>query len=295
MGLSGDIAPAEVRPDASGLLEAAAGRGVTALDEAEAKALLASIGLSVPRGVRIATPGAYAAALTGLTPPFAIKALSSDPLHKSDLGAVALNLPDASAVADAMRGIAGRLDDAGKAAERFPGRGDGGAGDRDRHRRADRPAARPGGDAGRRRHLCRDPEGHEFPALPDHRSRCPPDDRRATHRADPEGRPRQAGRGYRGDRRRSHGAGRARGPVHPERPADRRIRPQSADRAAGRPDGGGCPLRAGRAEAPAGGDASQDFSGLFRPRADRRGGGVGQRHHRGQPVHPAAETDRLRR
>ena len=68
----------------------------------------------VPRGARFGVPGDAAQAVAGLTPPFALKALSETPLHKSDLGAVRLGLSDAADVADAAADIAARLTAAGE-------------------------------------------------------------------------------------------------------------------------------------------------------------------------------------
>lgn len=63
-----------------------------AVDEFSAKAILAELGIGVARGVRIETGGDIAAAISGLKPPFALKALSDDAIHKSEIGAVRLNL-----------------------------------------------------------------------------------------------------------------------------------------------------------------------------------------------------------
>ena len=85
----------------SQLFAAARAAGRTVLDEPAAKRALAAYGMAVPRGVALA-PGA-APALDGLSGPFAAKLVSPDASHKSDVGGVRLGLPDAQAVAAAVR------------------------------------------------------------------------------------------------------------------------------------------------------------------------------------------------
>ncbi len=75
-------------------------------DEAAAKSLLAEAGLPVPAGMRAATADEAVAAAETLGDPVAVKALGV--AHKSEAGAVKLNLRDADAVraaADAMAGL----------------------------------------------------------------------------------------------------------------------------------------------------------------------------------------------
>ncbi|MFC3642797.1 acetate--CoA ligase family protein, partial [Aquibium oceanicum] len=74
-------------------------------DEATAKAMLASAGLPVPEGRRVATPDEAVAAAVALGYPVAVKALGI--AHKSEAGAVRLNLCDAEAVGAAARAMAG--------------------------------------------------------------------------------------------------------------------------------------------------------------------------------------------
>jgi acetyl-CoA synthetase (ADP-forming) len=88
-------------PALSDLISAARAGGRLALDEAAAKRALASYGLAVPRGVKVA-PGARPA-LVDLEAPFAAKLISPDALHKSDVGGVRLGLADATAAAQAVR------------------------------------------------------------------------------------------------------------------------------------------------------------------------------------------------
>lgn len=101
--------PADPVPEA---LNAARMRGAAALDEHAAKAVLADLGLTVPRGARLSpdcTAADVASAVGGLTPPLALKALADAALHKSDLGAVQLGLRDAAAVARALADVRARM------------------------------------------------------------------------------------------------------------------------------------------------------------------------------------------
>ena len=90
----------EVRPAL--LLPPAPGDGPRRLDEPEAKALLASVGIEVPAGEVVDADGAAeAAARIGF--PVVVKAVGLD--HKSDVGGVAVNLTNREAVAEAARRI----------------------------------------------------------------------------------------------------------------------------------------------------------------------------------------------
>lgn len=89
------------------LLETARAEGQGALDEAAGKALLAAYGISVPGSAVAVDPEAAARACAALRPPFAVKVLSSQALHKSDLGGLMLGLGDAEAVRAAAEEIRG--------------------------------------------------------------------------------------------------------------------------------------------------------------------------------------------
>jgi acetyl-CoA synthetase (ADP-forming) len=93
----------EQRPQelARRLIGAARREGRTALDEAAAKQVLAAYGIGVPRSLRLPVGGQMPAALDALSPPYVLKIMSPDVLHKSDAGGVRLGLPDASAVSAA--------------------------------------------------------------------------------------------------------------------------------------------------------------------------------------------------
>jgi acyl-CoA synthetase (NDP forming) len=78
--------------------------------EAEAlENLLAAAGVPPPRSARAATPEDAAAAAAKIGFPVAAKILSAQPLHKTELGGVALGLADAEAVRAACAAMADRL------------------------------------------------------------------------------------------------------------------------------------------------------------------------------------------
>ncbi|MBL8583008.1 MAG: acetate--CoA ligase family protein, partial [Rhizobiaceae bacterium] len=77
--------------------------GLTSPDEASAKALLAAAGLPVPEGLRAASVQEAVAAAEKLGFPVALKALGI--AHKSEAGAVRLNLRDIAAVREAAKAL----------------------------------------------------------------------------------------------------------------------------------------------------------------------------------------------
>lgn len=80
-----------------------------ALGEFETKAVLESYGISVNRG-SVAKDAEQAVSIcAGLTFPVVVKVVSSDIVHKSDIGGVILDLPDAAAVGDAVRSMQARV------------------------------------------------------------------------------------------------------------------------------------------------------------------------------------------
>ncbi|NTG50960.1 acetate--CoA ligase family protein [Agrobacterium rhizogenes] len=113
-GISETIAAAEVAsrigaawraPPPLPLLDAAlAGGEIETLNEAVAKAELAAFGLTVPVGATAASPGEAAEQAERLGFPVALKALGVE--HKSEAGAVVLNLRDMEAVRNAAHGMA---------------------------------------------------------------------------------------------------------------------------------------------------------------------------------------------
>jgi acyl-CoA synthetase (NDP forming) len=104
--LRATIAPAPARPD--GLPDGfplPAGQAT----EGEVKQALAAYGIRTAREAIAATPEAAAEVATGIGFPVVLKAVSRQIIHKSDLGAVALRLPDAGAVREAARAMQARL------------------------------------------------------------------------------------------------------------------------------------------------------------------------------------------
>lgn len=90
--------------------------GRTALDEAAGKALLGEFDIRVPKSAVVTGPDDVEK-LRGLIPPFAVKVVSREILHKSDAGGVTLNVADASGVARAIAVMAKKPDIATKKVE----------------------------------------------------------------------------------------------------------------------------------------------------------------------------------
>ena len=101
----------------SEVIARARAQGRTALDEAAGKALLSSFGIRVPHSRVIAPGDAHAPKLDDLKPPFVVKVVSRDILHKSDVGGVTLNVANAAGVATAIAAMAAKPGIAGKAVE----------------------------------------------------------------------------------------------------------------------------------------------------------------------------------
>lgn len=90
----------------------------TALDESASKATLAARGLPVPQG-EVCREEAVAEAAARIGYPVVIKALVPDLAHKSDAGAVAVNVAGAVAARSAVTGMRERLAHQGLHAERW--------------------------------------------------------------------------------------------------------------------------------------------------------------------------------
>lgn len=73
-----------------------------ALDELAGKRLLAAYGVAVPKSVIVPGAAEVAPAFMKLRPPLVVKVMSPDILHKSDAGAVKVNLKSATEVEDAI-------------------------------------------------------------------------------------------------------------------------------------------------------------------------------------------------
>ena len=104
--------PVEFAPrteEAGRVIEAALAAGADRLSEAESKAILSAYGVPVvpTRIAGDAEAAARGAAEIGF--PVALKILSPDVVHKSDVGGVSLDLPSTAAVLDAARAMVERL------------------------------------------------------------------------------------------------------------------------------------------------------------------------------------------
>lgn len=100
---------------ATALLDAAQARGGGWLDPDEVAQLLGIYGIRCPRAVVARSPKAAQAAAESLGFPVAVKLVSEQLTHKSDLGGVRLGLDSGAAVYDAHAGMQRRLADAGLA------------------------------------------------------------------------------------------------------------------------------------------------------------------------------------
>ena len=92
--------------DASALIAQARRERRTSLDEASGKRLLAHFGVAVPKSIVVQPADPLEARLAGLTPPFVVKVMSPQILHKSDVGGVRVRLQtvaEVSAAIEAMR------------------------------------------------------------------------------------------------------------------------------------------------------------------------------------------------
>lgn len=85
-------------------------RGAKVHDEWESKQLLAAYGVMLPEAALVASPDDAVAVAGDLGYPVAVKAISVDMVHKTEHGAVALNLIDAASVRAAAENMA-RLSD----------------------------------------------------------------------------------------------------------------------------------------------------------------------------------------
>ncbi len=88
------------------LIAAARKAGRASLDELSGKRLLAGFAVSVPKSVMVADAGAATAAIANLTPPFVVKVMSPDILHKSDAGCVKIGLQNSDQVEQAISAMA---------------------------------------------------------------------------------------------------------------------------------------------------------------------------------------------
>ncbi|MFT6581526.1 MAG: acetyl-CoA synthetase (ADP-forming) [Alphaproteobacteria bacterium] len=95
--------------DIAAVIASARNASRATLDEFTGKQILATYGVSVPKGLVVSDETDLETALADLTPPFAVKAVSADIIHKSDVGAVVIGLGDTKAVSDAITDMGARL------------------------------------------------------------------------------------------------------------------------------------------------------------------------------------------
>ena len=88
------------------VIAGARAQGRKALDELAGKKLLASFGVTVPKSVIVQDAMSAAAAIARLKPPFALKIMSPDILHKSDAGGVKIGLKNGAEVEQAIKAMA---------------------------------------------------------------------------------------------------------------------------------------------------------------------------------------------
>lgn len=84
------------------LIAAARNQGRSALDELAGKQLLACFGVAVPKSAVAAGADAVAQATAGMQPPFALKVMSPEILHKSDAGGVRIGLRNIAEITQAI-------------------------------------------------------------------------------------------------------------------------------------------------------------------------------------------------
>lgn len=91
-------------------LETALKHGQTMLSEHASKGVLAAYGIPVAPEILAATPDAAAEAASELGFPVVIKACGANLIHKSNLGLVALNIPDPASVRAAVTEMFAKVD-----------------------------------------------------------------------------------------------------------------------------------------------------------------------------------------
>ncbi|WP_188053094.1 bifunctional acetate--CoA ligase family protein/GNAT family N-acetyltransferase [Sphingosinithalassobacter sp. CS137] len=105
---AGAVAAAD-RDAVQAVIHGARAEGRTTLSAGEAKQLLAALGVPVVQPVFATGAGAVADACGSMRPPYVLKIVSPQLTHKSDVGGVALNLPDSRAATRAAEEMAARI------------------------------------------------------------------------------------------------------------------------------------------------------------------------------------------
>jgi acetate---CoA ligase (ADP-forming) len=109
--LAAASAPARAAPknlaeiDAAAKVRRLAAAGTTALDETQSKELLRAYGIATPNEIAVRSPEQAEKAAADIGYPVVLKAVAAKLLHKSDAGAVTLNLRNAEAVHAAYAAI----------------------------------------------------------------------------------------------------------------------------------------------------------------------------------------------
>jgi acetyltransferase len=101
--------PMPDRPAARARVANLLARGTTAVGEADAKAILAACGIPVVRTETVADASEAIAPAGAIGYPVALKILSPDIVHKSDVGGVALDLADEAALVRALDAMVTRV------------------------------------------------------------------------------------------------------------------------------------------------------------------------------------------
>lgn len=106
------VEPTGLRLDeARAVVDDALARGGGWLDPAELARLAAAVGIALPASKLVATPAEAEAAANQIGFPVVVKAVGPSILHKSEVGGVVTNLPDAAAVRATCEDMAARLGD----------------------------------------------------------------------------------------------------------------------------------------------------------------------------------------
>lgn len=101
------------------LLQVATAQQRNILLEFEGKEILQALGFDVPRGLLISDSSDFSKDIASIKPPYALKAVSKDIVHKSDFGAVRLGLRTTDDIADAIADIKKSVQAHGVAADLF--------------------------------------------------------------------------------------------------------------------------------------------------------------------------------
>lgn len=105
--------------DVKAAVRVARERGDRSLDEPAGKELLASFGVRVPASRVVKEASELPSAIAALKPPYVLKVVSAEVIHKSDFGAVKVGLKDLAAVEKALAEIDSALNAKGIGTRRW--------------------------------------------------------------------------------------------------------------------------------------------------------------------------------